>query len=216
MTRNAISAPGNLRANGVRNPDYRHTFVFDNDFPALKADAPTSERSRRSHRRRRRNRRLPRALLFAASRSDARRNGGRRHRARRRRLGRGDDRSRRPAGHWFGADFRESRRDDGRVEPPSARPDLGDPPFAERTREGDPSPGRISSAARPAAACRLSRTRAPAWRARRVRQRRLLRSGAVLGDLAVRDHDPAAAADRRLRRIAAQGKRPRWPRRYRN
>jgi UDPglucose--hexose-1-phosphate uridylyltransferase len=33
--------PGNLRANGARNPDYPHTFVFDNDFPALKADAPT-------------------------------------------------------------------------------------------------------------------------------------------------------------------------------
>jgi UDPglucose--hexose-1-phosphate uridylyltransferase len=33
--------PGNLRANGARNPDYLHTFVFDNDFPALKADAPT-------------------------------------------------------------------------------------------------------------------------------------------------------------------------------
>jgi UDPglucose--hexose-1-phosphate uridylyltransferase len=31
---------GNLRANGARNPDYSHTFVFDNDFPALKADAP--------------------------------------------------------------------------------------------------------------------------------------------------------------------------------
>ena len=34
--------PGNVRANGARNPDYRHTFVFDNDFPALKADAPTN------------------------------------------------------------------------------------------------------------------------------------------------------------------------------
>jgi len=31
---------GNLRANGARNPDYSHTFVFDNDFPALKPDAP--------------------------------------------------------------------------------------------------------------------------------------------------------------------------------
>jgi UDPglucose--hexose-1-phosphate uridylyltransferase len=34
--------PGNLRANGARNPDYPHTFVFDNDYPALKADAPTA------------------------------------------------------------------------------------------------------------------------------------------------------------------------------
>ncbi len=32
--------PGNLRANGARNPDYPHTFVFDNDFQALQADAP--------------------------------------------------------------------------------------------------------------------------------------------------------------------------------
>ncbi len=27
--------PGNLRANGKRNPEYTSTFVFDNDFPAL-------------------------------------------------------------------------------------------------------------------------------------------------------------------------------------
>jgi UDPglucose--hexose-1-phosphate uridylyltransferase len=31
---------GNTRANGERNPDYTHTFVFDNDFPSLQADAP--------------------------------------------------------------------------------------------------------------------------------------------------------------------------------
>ena len=31
---------GNLRANGARNPDYTHTFVFDNDFAALSPDAP--------------------------------------------------------------------------------------------------------------------------------------------------------------------------------
>jgi UDPglucose--hexose-1-phosphate uridylyltransferase len=29
--------PGNLRANGERNPDYPDTFAFDNDFPALDA-----------------------------------------------------------------------------------------------------------------------------------------------------------------------------------
>jgi UDPglucose--hexose-1-phosphate uridylyltransferase len=34
--------PGNLRANGARNPGYPHTFVFDNDFAALQADAPTN------------------------------------------------------------------------------------------------------------------------------------------------------------------------------
>jgi UDPglucose--hexose-1-phosphate uridylyltransferase len=30
--------PGNQRAHGVRNPDYPHTFVFDNDFPAMTRD----------------------------------------------------------------------------------------------------------------------------------------------------------------------------------
>jgi UDPglucose--hexose-1-phosphate uridylyltransferase len=40
---NCYLCPGNLRANGARNPDYPQTFVFDNDFPALQADAPTNE-----------------------------------------------------------------------------------------------------------------------------------------------------------------------------
>ncbi len=31
--------PGNRRANDAINPDYAHTFVFDNDFPALLPDA---------------------------------------------------------------------------------------------------------------------------------------------------------------------------------
>ncbi len=31
---------GNLRANGERNPDYHHTFIFDNDFTALRPDTP--------------------------------------------------------------------------------------------------------------------------------------------------------------------------------
>ncbi|MGD0764316.1 MAG: UDP-glucose--hexose-1-phosphate uridylyltransferase [Roseiarcus sp.] len=31
--------PGNRRAHGEANPDYPHTFVFANDFPALRADA---------------------------------------------------------------------------------------------------------------------------------------------------------------------------------
>ena len=32
--------PGNERAGGQRNPDYRSTFVFDNDFAALRPDTP--------------------------------------------------------------------------------------------------------------------------------------------------------------------------------
>jgi UDPglucose--hexose-1-phosphate uridylyltransferase len=31
---------GNMRAGGALNPDYKHTFVFDNDFAALQPDAP--------------------------------------------------------------------------------------------------------------------------------------------------------------------------------
>jgi UDPglucose--hexose-1-phosphate uridylyltransferase len=32
--------PGNVRASGARNPKYDGCFVFDNDFPAVKADTP--------------------------------------------------------------------------------------------------------------------------------------------------------------------------------
>ena len=37
---NCYLCPGNVRANGARNPHYPHTFVFDNDFAALHPDAP--------------------------------------------------------------------------------------------------------------------------------------------------------------------------------
>ena len=42
---NCYLCPGNVRVNGARNPDYPHTFVFDNDFQALQADAPTKKES---------------------------------------------------------------------------------------------------------------------------------------------------------------------------
>ncbi len=35
--------PGNMRAGGVRNPDYGDTFVFDNDYPALLPSTPHVE-----------------------------------------------------------------------------------------------------------------------------------------------------------------------------
>src|SRR5271169_3457705 len=35
--------PGNVRAAGVRNPAYTGTFVFDNDFAALKPETPAGE-----------------------------------------------------------------------------------------------------------------------------------------------------------------------------
>jgi len=34
--------PGNVRANGERNPQYESTFVFTNDFAALQPDSPTA------------------------------------------------------------------------------------------------------------------------------------------------------------------------------
>jgi len=39
---NCYLCPGNARADGVRNPDYKTAFVFDNDFPALLPDAPAT------------------------------------------------------------------------------------------------------------------------------------------------------------------------------
>ena len=40
---NCYLCPGNVRASGARNPQYRGTFVFDNDFPAMLPDTPTDE-----------------------------------------------------------------------------------------------------------------------------------------------------------------------------
>ncbi len=37
--------PGNLRANGQQNPNYKNTFVFDNDFAALFPDVPAAPES---------------------------------------------------------------------------------------------------------------------------------------------------------------------------
>ncbi len=34
--------PGNPRAGGVRNPKYSSTFIFENDFAALKKDVPAT------------------------------------------------------------------------------------------------------------------------------------------------------------------------------
>ncbi len=37
---NCYLCPGNVRAGGAHNPDYASTFVFENDYAALKLDAP--------------------------------------------------------------------------------------------------------------------------------------------------------------------------------
>ena len=40
---NCYLCPGNARAGGATNPEYRSTFVFDNDYAALLADIPIAE-----------------------------------------------------------------------------------------------------------------------------------------------------------------------------
>jgi UDPglucose--hexose-1-phosphate uridylyltransferase len=40
---NCYLCPGNVRAEGARNPAYTETFAFDNDFAALKPDTPSGE-----------------------------------------------------------------------------------------------------------------------------------------------------------------------------
>jgi UDPglucose--hexose-1-phosphate uridylyltransferase len=40
---NCYLCPGNARAGGVKNPGYEGTFVFENDFAALRADTPPGE-----------------------------------------------------------------------------------------------------------------------------------------------------------------------------
>jgi UDPglucose--hexose-1-phosphate uridylyltransferase len=42
---NCYLCPGNARAGGARNPDYESTFVFENDFAALRPDTPAGQSS---------------------------------------------------------------------------------------------------------------------------------------------------------------------------
>lgn len=43
---NCYLCPGNIRANGNKNPDYNNTFVFTNDFPAMAYDAHVSNKDK--------------------------------------------------------------------------------------------------------------------------------------------------------------------------
>ena len=87
--------PGNLRANGERNPAYTATFAFDNDFPALLPESayPAVDEGGLL-RRGAGDRAVPGALLLAPPRPDSGRDGRAGHPAGRRRLGAGgrDDR----------------------------------------------------------------------------------------------------------------------------
>ena len=119
--------PGNLRANGERNPRYTATFAFDNDFAALLPESPIApgERGRPSGGRAGHGS-LPGPLLLAPPRPDARRDGHAGHPAGRGRLGAGGRDDRRGPGHPVRPGLREQGRDDGVQQPPPPRPGLGD------------------------------------------------------------------------------------------
>src|SRR5918994_6141232 len=57
--------PRNARAGGKRNPDYKTTFVFDNDFPALLPDAAASDEAADGLLRARNERGVCRVLCFS-------------------------------------------------------------------------------------------------------------------------------------------------------
>ena len=65
--------PGNVRVNGEVNPAYDATFVFTNDFAALRPDTSDARIADGPVPRRGHPRDVPRRVLLAAPRPDARR-----------------------------------------------------------------------------------------------------------------------------------------------
>ena len=116
--------PGNTRANGNAQPGLHGDLRLPNDFAALRPDTSDRRVRRRPAPRGGRARVVPGRVLLARShdltlgrmaRGDVRRVD--------RRVGRADGRARRRIP--LGPGLREPGRGDGRVEPASARPDLG-------------------------------------------------------------------------------------------
>ena len=177
--------PGNTRANGNVNPDYPETYVFPNDFAALRPDtsiAAFDDGLLRAEGERGACRVVcfsPRHdLTLGRMAPDAVRRGHRR-------LGRPDRRARRRLP--LGPGLREPRRGDGRIEPAPARPDLGRHGAARRRR----ARGRRAAARtwpRPGERLLLDYVDHEIGRtAGHRRDRRVARRRAVLGGLAVRD-----------------------------
>jgi hypothetical protein len=80
--------PGNARAGGQQTPQYDGTFVFENDYAALKPEVRAGQaRRRRTAPRRNGTRHLPRALLQPAARPHTGHHGRARNPSRCRRLG---------------------------------------------------------------------------------------------------------------------------------
>ena len=118
--------PGNLRANGERNPAYTATFAFDNDFAALLPESafPAVERGRPPGGGAGGGA-LPRALLLAPARPDPGRDGRPGHPGGRRRLGAGNRDDRRVPLRPLRPGLREQGRDDGVQQPAPPLPGVG-------------------------------------------------------------------------------------------
>ena len=149
--------PGNARANGARNPAYEGVFAFDNDFAALTAQVPEENFAQNGLLIAQGEPGRCRVLCFSrAPRSDFAAHERPRDHSRRRGLARRDDAARRPRCDQLRADFRKSRRGDGREQSASALPDLGDAQHTERSRQGIGAAGRISRPKRLLSPMRLS------------------------------------------------------------
>ena len=132
--------PGNLRANGERNPAYKTTFAFDNDFPALlpESAAPASGGGELlvSEPAAGRCRVL---VLLAAPRRDARRDGDGCDPRRGGRVGERDRDARGAAGDPLRPGVREQGRHDG-LQQPASRTARSGPRATCRSRRRASSP----------------------------------------------------------------------------
>ena len=212
--RSAISAPATIAPTARSTRTTGDTFVFDNDFPALQPAAGSDRIDRDGLMVAEAEPGICRVICFSP-----------RHDLTLARMA-VDDIERvvevwgeqyRALGahrrHQRRADLREPRRDDGREQPASALPGVGDRHAAQRDGEGARRADRLLARARLAPALRLSEARAGGGRADRLRERAFHGAGAVLGDLAVRDDGAAAPSRRRDRRTDGGRSRRRWPRR---
>ena len=197
-----LPVPGQRAAStGDVNPDYGQTFVFTNDFAALRPGHVRRDRASDGLFRAEGDaRHLPGRVLLAAPRPDPRRDGdGRRSGAIVDVWADADDRARRALP--LGPGVREPRRGDGRLEPAPARPDLGRRRAARSRPTREDARSRPRTSRRPAGRCCSTTPRQERGGPRVVaRRRRLAGRGAVLGRLAVRDAaHPARPAPRASR-----------------
>ena len=204
--------PGNLRANGERNPRYTATFAFDNDFAALLPESPIAPVERgRPPGGRAGHGALPRPVLLAPTRPDARRDGHPGHPAGRGRLGARGRGDRRGPGHPVRPGLREQGRDDGVQQPPPARPGLGDELRAGGAGAQARDAESVLRAARPRPRRRLPREGAASRGADRLPQRPVGGARPLVGRVALRADarpGPPRARPALARRRGARRARP--------